>query len=29
MDGNYYARRKFALFNNLMEYTGLEPGRIH
>lgn len=29
IEGNYYARRKFALLNNLLEYTGLEPGRIH
>ncbi|MBW2246128.1 MAG: hydrogenase iron-sulfur subunit [Deltaproteobacteria bacterium] len=29
MEGNYYARRKFALFNNLIEYMGIEPGRLH
>lgn len=29
IEGNYYARRKFALLNNLLEYMGLEPGRIH
>ncbi|MBW2539428.1 MAG: hydrogenase iron-sulfur subunit [Deltaproteobacteria bacterium] len=29
MEGNYYARRKFALFQNLMEYMGIEPGRLH
>jgi len=29
LTGNYYARRKFTLFKSLLEYTGLEPGRIH
>ncbi|MBW1921571.1 MAG: hydrogenase iron-sulfur subunit [Deltaproteobacteria bacterium] len=29
MEGNYYARRKFALLKNLLEHTGLEPGRLH
>ena len=29
LTGNYYARRKFTLFKNMLEYTGLEPGRIH
>lgn len=29
MEGNYYARRKFALLKNLMEYTWIEPGRLH
>ncbi|MBW1989127.1 MAG: hydrogenase iron-sulfur subunit [Deltaproteobacteria bacterium] len=29
MEGNYYARRKFALFRNLLEYMGVEPGRLH
>ena len=24
-----YARRKFALFANLMEHMGYEPGRLH
>jgi len=28
MEGNYYARRKFALFKNLIEYMGIEPGRL-
>ncbi|NNL75020.1 MAG: hydrogenase iron-sulfur subunit [Desulfobacterales bacterium] len=28
MEGNYYARRKFALFQNLMEHMGMEPGRF-
>jgi len=27
--GNYYARRKFALFKDLLDYVGLEPGRLH
>jgi F420-non-reducing hydrogenase iron-sulfur subunit len=29
IEGNFYARRKFALLKNLLEYTGLEPGRVH
>ncbi|MCD6561293.1 MAG: hydrogenase iron-sulfur subunit [Deltaproteobacteria bacterium] len=29
MEGNYYARRKFALMKNLFEHIGLEPGRLH
>ncbi len=29
LEGNYYARRKFALFKNLIEYMGIEPGRLH
>ena len=29
IEGNYYARRKFTLLKNLLEYTGLEPGRLH
>ncbi|MCD6224027.1 MAG: hydrogenase iron-sulfur subunit [Deltaproteobacteria bacterium] len=29
MEGNYYARRKFSLFTNLMEHMGVEPGRLH
>ncbi len=28
IEGNYYARRKFALLKNLLEFMGLEPGRI-
>ena len=28
LEGNYYARRKFALFQNLMEMMGIEPGRL-
>ena len=27
--GNYFARRKFALMNSMMEYIGIEPGRLH
>ncbi len=26
--GNYYARRRFALFKNLLEYVGVEEGRV-
>lgn len=29
IEGNYYARRKLTLFHNLLEYTGIEPGRLH
>ena len=29
LTGNYYARRKFTLLKNMLEYTGLESGRIH
>ncbi len=29
LTGNYYARRKFALLKNLLEHTGVEPGRLH
>ena len=28
LEGNYYARRKFNLFQNLMEHMGIEPGRL-
>jgi len=28
IEGNYYARRKFALLKNLLEFMGLENGRI-
>lgn len=28
IEGNYYARRKFTLLKELLEYTGLEPGRV-
>ncbi|MGB9499179.1 MAG: hydrogenase iron-sulfur subunit [Dissulfuribacterales bacterium] len=27
--GNYYARRKFALIKNLLEHTGIKPGRLN
>ncbi|MCP4754288.1 MAG: hydrogenase iron-sulfur subunit [Proteobacteria bacterium] len=29
MEGNYYARRKFALLANLMEHMGIERDRLH
>ncbi|MCK8603377.1 hydrogenase iron-sulfur subunit [Desulfoferrobacter suflitae] len=29
IEGNLYARRKFTLLNNLLEHTGIEPGRLH
>jgi coenzyme F420-reducing hydrogenase delta subunit len=29
IEGNYYARRKFVLLKNLLEYMGVEPGRLH
>lgn len=29
IEGNLYARRKFALLKKLLEYTGLEPDRLH
>jgi len=29
IEGNLYARRKFALLSSLLEFTGLEPGRLH
>ena len=28
LSGNYVARRKFALLNNLLEYLGIEGGRV-
>lgn len=28
IEGNYYARRKFVLLKELLEFTGLEPGRV-
>ncbi|MEJ2039340.1 MAG: hydrogenase iron-sulfur subunit [Desulfosarcinaceae bacterium] len=28
IEGNFYARRKFALLKNLLEFTGIEPGRV-
>ena len=27
--GNLHARRRFQLFKNLLEFTGIEPGRLH
>ncbi|MBT8340595.1 MAG: hydrogenase iron-sulfur subunit [Desulfatitalea sp.] len=29
IEGNFYARRKFALLKNLLVFNGLEPERIH
>jgi coenzyme F420-reducing hydrogenase delta subunit len=29
IEANYYARRKFVLLRELLEYTGLGPGRVH
>lgn len=29
IEGNYYARRKFALLKGLLEHMGIEPGRVH
>jgi len=29
ISGNLYARRKFALIKNLLEYVGIEPERVH
>ncbi len=28
IEGNYYARRKFTLLNNYLEFIGLEAGRV-
>ena len=28
IEGNYYARRKFALLKNLLEHTGIHPDRL-
>jgi F420-non-reducing hydrogenase iron-sulfur subunit len=28
ISGNYVARRKFAILNNLLEYLGIEDGRV-
>ena len=27
--GNYYARRKFSMINSLLQYVGIEKGRVH
>jgi F420-non-reducing hydrogenase iron-sulfur subunit len=29
IEGNFYARRKFALMKNLLEFMGLEQDRVH
>ncbi|NVL91633.1 MAG: hydrogenase iron-sulfur subunit [Desulfobacterales bacterium] len=29
MEGNYYARRKFALLRGLLGHIGIEPERVH
>ncbi|MCF8033753.1 MAG: hydrogenase iron-sulfur subunit [Desulfarculaceae bacterium] len=29
IEGNLYARRRFTIFKKLLEYIGLEPGRLH
>ena len=29
IEGNLYARRRFTLLKNQLEYMGLEPGRLH
>jgi len=29
ISGNYYARRRFALLKNLLDHTGIVPGRLH
>jgi F420-non-reducing hydrogenase iron-sulfur subunit len=29
IEANYYARRKFVLLRELLEHTGLGPGRVH
>ncbi len=29
IEGNFYARRKFALMDNLLAFMGLSPGRVH
>ncbi|MFZ5764902.1 MAG: hydrogenase iron-sulfur subunit [Thermodesulfobacteriota bacterium] len=29
ISGNYFARRRFALLSNLLEFVGLEPGRVN
>jgi F420-non-reducing hydrogenase iron-sulfur subunit len=29
LSGNLHARRRFQLFKNLLEFTGIEPGRLH
>lgn len=29
ISGNYYARRRFALLKNFLEFVGIEPGRVN
>jgi F420-non-reducing hydrogenase iron-sulfur subunit len=29
LSGNYYARRKFTVFRSLLEFMGIEEGRVH
>ena len=29
LSGNYYARRRFAALKGLLEYVGIEEGRVH
>jgi len=29
ISGNLFARRRFALLNNLLEFVGIEPGRVN
>lgn len=29
IEGNYYARRKFTLLKEMLEFNGIEPGRLH
>jgi F420-non-reducing hydrogenase iron-sulfur subunit len=29
LSGNLHARRRFQLFKNLLEFAGVEPGRLH
>jgi F420-non-reducing hydrogenase iron-sulfur subunit len=29
LSGNYFARRKFTVFKSLLEYVGIEEGRVH
>lgn len=29
LSGNYYARRRFTILNRLLEYVGIEQGRVH
>jgi coenzyme F420-reducing hydrogenase delta subunit len=29
ISGNLFARRRFALLNSLLEFTGIEPGRVN